>query len=223
MHLLALLTIPSLLRRAARTPQDAPALPSIVSVNTSEIGIPCGGTIGDCPSLTCIPLSQNCTIWAEDNYPYIGPPGGCLGTCQFVNLTEQHIYTKCGGWGLYDDCNEAVEFCTDDPRNQGCGPSCDGNGICLPTIGSSCGFDSGLKCAPGLECFHGTPGEWTNGVPSERRGCVEWTLSNGTQEKWCGGKCLPLRFGSDRYEKTKLEERWTEEFNGRQREDPDDE
>lgn len=135
----------------------------------SEIGQPCGQSLGDCASpLTCIPLSANCTEWVHSGSE------GCPGTCQHIDIAQQHIYTLCGGWGFFDDCDESRELCVADPRNADeCGPSCDGPGICWP-FDEWCKVETGEGCAEGKGCF--------------------------------GGMCFALRFGSDYYEKTMLEE-----------------
>lgn len=141
----------------------------------SEVGQPCGQTLGDCTGdLTCIPLSTNCTIWVTSWQE------GCPGTCQVIDLSQAQIYTLCGGWSLYDDCDERVERCVADPRtDQGCGPSCDGPGICW-RFEDTCGGETGWECPEGKACFpYGNTGT---------------------------GRCFPLRFGSDYYDKTGLEE-----------------
>ncbi|KAK4169712.1 hypothetical protein QBC43DRAFT_197861 [Cladorrhinum sp. PSN259] len=145
-------------------------------INTTEIGTPCGVTNPDCATLTCIPTSPSCTIFPQ-----------CPGTCQFINVTAQRIYTKCGGWGYYDDCDERYESCIADERTTDfCGPSCDGMGICWP-FADYCSSEKGYEreCGEGKACFH-------------------------------GAFCLPLRFGSDSYEKTGLEEVFRNDQNGRQ-------
>ncbi|VBB81424.1 Putative protein of unknown function [Podospora comata] len=176
-----------------------PLLPTILSTplpNTttppSEINAPCNYDLGDCaPPLTCIPLFPTCTRWTtlkDPSWP------GCPGTCQLIDLSTQKIYTKCAGWGLYDNCDERVEYCTDDPRNSGCGPSCDGPGICQPND-DWCGGEDERECREGLACFIHPP-----------------VSVQGEKNPY--GVCLPLRFGSEYYEKTGLEESWTEEWDG---------
>lgn len=151
----------------------------------AEIGQPCGASLGDCPTLTCIPVSKSCTNFRE-----------CQGTCHPVNISEQQIYTKCGGWGFMDDCNEKFESCIADPRTDDkCGPSCDGMGICWPFM-DYCGWEDGRECAPGSACF------------KEERA---WPNASGV--------CLPLRFGSDYYEKTNLEEIFRNDQDGWQGEE----
>ncbi|KAK4454534.1 hypothetical protein QBC34DRAFT_467965 [Podospora aff. communis PSN243] len=177
-----------------------------------ELNSPCGPDIGDCPgTLTCIPLSQNCTVWRIDEYSGRPP---CRGTCQDIDIARQKVYTLCGGWRRMDDCNEAVEQCVADPRHDGaCGPACDGPGICLPK-GDVCGWDTGRTCGEGRECFFGGEDVWPNGVPGSRKGCQEWEAEDGTWVKQCQGQCLPLRFGSDTYEKTGREEIITDRWDG---------
>jgi hypothetical protein len=126
-----------------------PLSAALPSSNSPELNTACGADIGDCPTLTCIPLSQNCTIWGVSDY--VERPT-CRGICQDIDLTKQKMYTLCGGWQMYDDCNEAVEYCTADPRRTGCGPSCDGPGICIPH-GDVCGWDTRRECGEGRECF----------------------------------------------------------------------
>lgn len=117
---------------------------------------------------------------------------------------------------MYDDCNEAVEYCTADPRRTGCGPSCDGPGICIP-YGDVCGWDTRRECGEGMECFFGSADDWTNGVPGDKIGCVQWqSPEDGQLKRQCRGMCLPLRFGSDYYKKTSREEIKTDEWNGYQ-------
>ncbi|KAK0632739.1 hypothetical protein B0T14DRAFT_574449 [Immersiella caudata] len=159
-----------------------------------ELNSPCGPDIGDCPNpLTCIPLSQNCTSFLIDTYSNRPP---CRGTCQNLDIARQKVYTLCGGWSRMDDCNEAVERCVADPRHAGgCGPACDGPGICVPKEDLICGWDTGRSCGEGKECF------------------FEWE-ENGKWIKQCQGQCLPLRFGSDTYKKTGREETITDEWNG---------
>jgi hypothetical protein len=132
----------------------------------SEVGQACSQTLGDCAgTLTCIPLSSNCTSWRED----------CAGTCQEIDISKQQIYTLCGGWSLIDDCDERREMCVADPRRMyECGPSCDGPGICWP-FKEMCGGEAGTQCPEGKVCFRDM-------------------------------FCFPLRFGSDYYQKSKLEE-----------------
>ncbi|KAK0657030.1 hypothetical protein B0T16DRAFT_366814 [Cercophora newfieldiana] len=168
----------------------APPLPP----SNTPIGTPCGPDIGDCADpLTCIPLSQNCTIWDQDSVFHDGP--ACRGTCQDLDIQKQKIYTLCGGWRRMDDCDEAVERCVADPRHAGgCGPACDGPGICLP-LGDVCGWDTGRTCGEGRECF------------------FEWE-EDGKLVKQCSGQCLPLRFGSDTYGKTGREEIITDRWDG---------
>lgn len=121
-----------------------------IGLSSPDLNTPCGSDIGDCPSpLTCIPLSQNCTVW--DSVFRDGP--ACRGTCQDLDVAKQKVYTLCGGWSRMDDCNEAVEKCVADPRHAGgCGPACDGPGICVP-YESVCGWDTGESCGEGMECF----------------------------------------------------------------------
>ena len=147
----------------------------------SEVGDPCGQELGDCAGdLTCIPLSTDCTIWGENS------EDGCPGTCQIINLDEQRIYTVCGGWHMYDDCDERVERCVADPRRYDrCGPSCDGPGICHP-FAEVCGLEDDPPCPERTVCF-------------------------GTGN---AGRCFPLRFGSDYYEKTRAEEIVREDQDG---------
>ncbi|KAK4170830.1 hypothetical protein QBC36DRAFT_341191 [Triangularia setosa] len=163
----------------------------------SEINSPCNFDLGDCASpLTCIPLSTTCTRWAslQDSWP------GCPGTCQLIDVSDQKVYTKCAGWGFYDNCDERVEYCREDPRNDDCGPPCDGAGICQPND-DYCGGKEKQQCREGLACF------------------VSPSVGQVDQENPFG-VCLPLRFGSERYEKTRLEESWTEEWDGWQKEEP---
>ncbi|KXX77014.1 hypothetical protein MMYC01_205841 [Madurella mycetomatis] len=150
----------------------------------AEVDNPCGAELGDCPTLTCIPLSSNCTYFRE-----------CPGTCQDLSVEKQQIYTLCGGWQLYDDCDERIEFCTADPRHYDtCGPSCDGLGICAP-IDDYCGGNTDRECGKGKACFGGH-GEYV-------------------------GTCFPLRFGSDYYDKSREEEVFRTDQDGRQdEEDP---
>ncbi|KAH6634629.1 hypothetical protein B0J18DRAFT_416795 [Chaetomium sp. MPI-SDFR-AT-0129] len=156
----------------------------LTSPQPSLINAPCGQTLGDCADpLTCIPLSINCTRWVSSLNE------GCPGTCQQLDLTQQKIYTLCGGWEFRDDCDERVEVCVADPRHvDQCGPSCDGMGICWPWA-ESCDEGLGLECPAGRVCF------------KER------------------GICLPLRFGSDYYEKTRLEEEYRTDQDGWQGDD----
>jgi hypothetical protein len=157
----------------------------------SEVGQACSESLGDCAgTLTCIPLSTNCTRWATN---WTGKEG-CPGTCQDIDISQAQIYTLCGGWSLYDDCDERVERCILDPRTSewGCGPSCDGPGICWPTT-DMCSRETGMKCPEGKECFF-----WSS-VDTE------------------SGMCFPLRFGSDLYEKTSLEEVYRTDQDGMQR------
>ncbi|KAK4121491.1 hypothetical protein N657DRAFT_535992, partial [Parathielavia appendiculata] len=145
-----------------------------------ELGQPCSQSQGDCAgNLTCIPLSPNCTDWSDPI---------CSGTCQDLTSSlhpPPQIYTLCGGWALYDDCDERREMCVADPRHAAseCGPACDGPGVCWP-FADVCqdigGEEAGeemrkMKCPEGKVCFKDM-------------------------------FCLPLRFGSDHYEKSKLEE-----------------
>ncbi|KAK4203164.1 hypothetical protein QBC40DRAFT_251386 [Triangularia verruculosa] len=165
---------------------------SNTTTSPSEFNAPCNFDIGDCASpLTCIPLSPTCTRWASLKNSW---RDGCSGTCQFIDITAQKVYTKCGGWGLIDNCNERVEYCTADPRNDDCGPSCDGMGICQPN-GDYCGGKEKAECREGLACF-----------------ISRGHLQGDGEHPY--GVCLPLRFGSDTYEKTRLEESWTEEWDG---------
>jgi hypothetical protein len=153
----------------------------------SKVGQACSESLGDCAgALTCIPLSTNCTRWA----PSWNGDEGCPGTCQDIDISQAQIYTLCGGWSLYDDCDERVERCVLDPRtSEGCGPSCDGPGICWPL--DVCGGETGMQCPEGKACFV--------------RGSAE------------SGMCFPLRFGSDHYEKTSLEEVYRTDQDGMQR------
>ena len=150
----------------------------LMSRQPSRIDEACGQSLGDCAApLTCIPVSPNCTKWVSRWSE------GCPGTCQDIDISKQQIYTICGGWGYYDDCNERIERCVTDPRNGGCGPSCDAMGICWP-FKEVCGGETGLNCPQGKACFE----------------------DNKTKDSEQGGICLPLRFGSDYYEKTELEQ-----------------
>ncbi|KAK0716721.1 hypothetical protein B0T21DRAFT_296111, partial [Apiosordaria backusii] len=163
----------------------------------SEINSPCGLDLGDCAHpLTCIPLSTNCTRWTASWSDW----AGCPGTCQSIDISVQKIYTLCGGWSLLDNCDERVEYCRRDPRNDDCGPSCDGAGICQPND-DYCGGKEQQECREGLACF----------IDGQ-----DWQVDGEHPY----GVCLPLRFGSERYEKTSLEESWTEEWDGRQGEEP---
>ncbi|SPN99135.1 uncharacterized protein DNG_02170 [Cephalotrichum gorgonifer] len=151
-----------------------------------EVGSACGAELGDCPSLTCIPLSKNCTDFSA-----------CPGTCQEIVLEDQRIYTLCGGWGFYDDCDETIEYCRSDPRTTDlCGPSCDGFGICAVSD-DYCGGESGRKCGEGKVCFNGISERWFPGV--EHEPCSEDEDAEGLV---CAGMCFPLRFGYDGYEKS---------------------
>ncbi len=79
-----------------------------------------------------------------------------------------------------DDCDERRERCVADPRHMDtCGPSCDGAGICWP---------------------------FQDVCDAEGRGCGEGKVCFAYRGGGVGGRCLPLRFGSDYYEKTRLEE-----------------
>lgn len=92
---------------------------------------------------------------------------------------------------LMDDCDERMERCVADPwRADGCGPSSDGPGIGWP-FWEWCD-DTGKGCKEGKVCF-----------PAGR---------DSVGEEW--GKCFPLRFGSDYYEKTGLEEVHKTDQNG---------
>ncbi|KAL2264993.1 hypothetical protein VTJ83DRAFT_7503 [Remersonia thermophila] len=158
-------------RLAASAPTESSEVPK-----PTEVGDLCGTYdgqfLGDCADpLTCIPLSSNCTFFRD---PQSLTPG-CPGTCQELDVAQQKVYTLCGGWHLYDDCDERIERCSVDPRNRGCGPPCDGPGICIP-YEDTC--RQGQKCREGTVCFEKT------------------------------GACLPLRFGSDSYEKTSREQVW---------------
>ncbi|KAL2190246.1 hypothetical protein L209DRAFT_723727 [Thermothelomyces heterothallicus CBS 203.75] len=100
---------------------------------------------------------------------------GCQGTCQDIDISKKQIYSLCGGFALYDDCDERIESCIADPRHvDTCGPSCDGPGICWP-FAEICGGEEKLPCPEGKACFNDL-------------------------------LCFPLRFGSDYYKKSKLEE-----------------
>ena len=105
-----------------------------------------------------------------------------------------------------DDCDERVEHCTADPRSRDCGPSCDSGGICIPNV-DVCGWEAKYKCRPGLECFISS---WS--CPAGYR---------GEGNKDCGGYCLPMRFASDAYAKTRLEEISRTDLDGRQGEEDD--
>ncbi|KAK4149849.1 hypothetical protein C8A00DRAFT_18516 [Chaetomidium leptoderma] len=142
-----------------------------------DIGQPCGQSLGDCAgTLTCIPVSTNCTQWVNSWSE------GCPGTCRDIDISQVQIYTIFGGWGFMDDCDERREYCTADPRHvDNCGPSCDGFGICWP-FAEVCGGETGMACPEGKACF------------------------GGDHRDAQGGMCLPLRFGSDYYEKSGLEE-----------------
>jgi hypothetical protein len=125
------------------------AAPADPQPKPTQVGDRCGTYdgefLGDCAgTLTCIPLSTNCTRF-HTNWTT-----GCPGTCQEIDLSQQRIYTLCGGWHLYDDCDERVERCRTDPRNFGCGPACDGPGICIPKQ-DTC--RDGQGCREGLACF----------------------------------------------------------------------
>ncbi|KAM7193086.1 hypothetical protein V8F33_007958 [Rhypophila sp. PSN 637] len=161
---------------------------------TSTDPLPCGQTNPECPSpLTCIPLSTNCTHWATRS-----SPSSCPGRCELLDLSQQQIYTLCGGWALMDDCDERIERCVADPRRlDSCGPSCDGPGICWP-FKDICDAE-GKGCGEGKVCFWDRP---------------LFDRPVGKQ-----GKCLPLRFGSDYYEKTRLEEVTRTDQDGWQRGD----
>jgi hypothetical protein len=154
-----------------------------------ELNSPCGAEKGDCPSLTCIPLAANCTDFDH-----------CAGTCQVLSSPQQ-IYTICGGWGFFDDCDERIESCIADPRNSDCGPPCDGMGICAP-LQDYCGSGSGRVCSGDKACFK------TGFMCEEDESSGEVSL--------CGGMCLPLRFGSDSYEKSKEVEVFRTDQNGNQ-------
>lgn len=170
-----MMMIPFLLPLALSAPlTDAPP-----PTSQPQLDEPCGQSLGDCASpLTCIPLSPSCTQWTS---PW---SAGCPGVCRALDAAQQRVYTLCGGWALMDDCDERRERCVADPRNGGgCGPACDGPGICWP-FADVCGGGTGKKnetCAEGQGCF---------------------LVFDGGEE----GVCLPLRFGSDYYEKTRLEE-----------------
>lgn len=156
------------------------ATPTPLSAQLAEVGTPCGAELGDCPTLTCIPDSSNCTYFPR-----------CRGTCRDLSGSPQQIYTLCGGWALYDDCDERVEFCGTDPRHYAtCGPSCDAPGICHP-IEDYCGGLTGRQCEGDKVCFRGE--------------------GNRT------GTCFPLRFGSDFYEKSRAVEVVRTDQDGRQR------
>ncbi|KAK4113017.1 hypothetical protein N656DRAFT_778532 [Canariomyces notabilis] len=173
-----------------------------LTARLAEVGTPCGAELGDCPTLTCIPLSSNCTYFPK-----------CRGTCQDLSVEKQQIYTVCGGWSYYDDCDERVESCMTDPRHYySCGPSCDGMGICYPIKDGSCGGNTGRECGPGKVCFGGD-----NMKPGVGYLC---DLNIETGEKICGGVCLPLRFGSDGYEKSKEAEVVRTDQDGWQGENP---
>lgn len=99
---------------------------------------------------------------------------------------------------MMDDCDERVEQCVADPRStDGCGPSCDGPGICAP-IKDMCGGDTEMECDEGKVCFP--------------RMCFR------NDETACGGLCFPLRFGSDSYEKSGLVEVVRHDQDGNQNE-----
>lgn len=52
-------------------------------------------------------------------------------------------------------------------------------------------------------------------MPGGKKGCWEYTSpEDGKKKRQCSGQCFPLRFGSDRYDKTDMEEVLTEEWNG---------
>ncbi|KAK0658323.1 hypothetical protein QBC41DRAFT_385798 [Cercophora samala] len=177
--------LPILLLHLLPTALSAPL--SNDTTTPSSINAPCNFDLGDCPSpLTCIPLSPTCTRWStlqDTSWP------GCPGTCQLIDLSTQRVYRKCAGWGLYFNCDEKTEYCTDDPRNYRCGPSCDDAGICQPSD-DWCGGQDKRACREGLACFIHPPAHVQNEGESPY------------------GVCLPLRFGSDYYEKTGLEETW---------------
>ncbi|KAK5658922.1 hypothetical protein OQA88_1737 [Cercophora sp. LCS_1] len=169
----------------------------------SEVGIPCGHDHPDCPTLTCVPTQINCTFWKDNWFD------GCPGTCQEIDITRQHIYTLCGGWGLMDDCDERIEYCRADPRHHyECGPSCDGMGICVPNH-DGCGGKEEIGCGEGKVCF-ATP-SWQENA----KDCV-YREVNGQMLPTCYGVCLPLRFGSDTYAKTGREEIMRNDQDGRQ-------
>ena len=161
---------------AAALPQAQPS-----SEAPSEVGSACGAELGDCLTLTCIPLDRNCTTFAT-----------CRGTCQALDNRQQQVYTLCGGWTMYDDCDERTEACVADPRHRdSCGPSCDGPGICFPLVDECGGGADANKCPDGKVCFKRTS---------------LCSIDPTTGVKTCPGSCFPLRFGSDGYAKSRLEE-----------------
>jgi len=87
-----------------------------------------------------------------------------------------------------------------DPRRSGCGPECDGAGICAP-VADTCGGEAGRTCTGDKVCLR-------------RPNCV---ADEAAGERYtCGGLCLPLRFGSDSYEKSRAVEVTREDQDGRQ-------
>ncbi|KAK4222370.1 hypothetical protein QBC38DRAFT_504093 [Podospora fimiseda] len=196
-------------------PLSTLAIPSPLLYNSSDINTACGLTNPDCPSpLTCIPLSKNCTTWTTRYHP------GCPGTCQYIDYSSTQKYTMCGGWAYADDCYESKEVCIADPRTKNCGISCDGKGLCHP-YRELCGWNTGLTCPEGKVCFgdgsdeddglmyDGATGGWV-----KRKFCVYVTFPNGKKGTKCGGVCLPLRYGSDTYEKSLEEEVWRTDQDG---------
>lgn len=186
-----------------------PSLSYTLNSNTPSdpnIGTPCGirdlsipNQNIDCPApLTCIPLDRNCTRWYRPNgeeYGFLG----CPGTCQAIPLEAEQIYTKCGNM-IYDtDCIEGNERCVGDPRRRDGTPSSDGPGICWP-FRDMCGWDTGFTCPEGKVCFGGERSD----NPNLTRGpfCVD-VMYKGKRQNLCGGACFPLRYGADRYEKSR--------------------
>lgn len=186
------------------------SLAVVAETETTETPQPCGHhSNAACPSnLTCIPLSANCTQYysPSTNHP------GCPGTCQPLSLSHQQIYTACGNMIYLDACLEYREKCIADPRRgRGSGsPSGDGPGICWP-FRDICGWDTGYTCQRGLACFGG--GDENDEIKDQKRFCVD-VLKAGERTRVCGGVCLPLRYGSDTYDKTRLEEVWRSDQSG---------
>ena len=117
-----------------------------------------------------------------------------------------------------DDCDERIERCVTDPRNNDrCGPECDGMGICAPIV-DVCEGESGRSCAADKVCFGGdvVPDDMGLNTMGTGRWCVE--DGSGVKGKFaCGGVCLPLRFGSDSYAKSRAVEVIRTDQDGNQR------